>query len=260
MQDNENINVPAKQSVSKRQQWEQAIRAKNPDKTYEDEDELYGDAMAGYDSVKDNLKHYEEDDKKLVELLEQHPEVMNFISTLASSGDFASAYAELPDYALMDDNERASYDKAVASKKAEREQFLKSEEARNNNIEKSTQVLQDWADRNGLTEEQVTDFIETIINKIADKFNSGNFDEEFFESLYRLMNYDNDVQASHDAGVIDGRNQAIGQRVQRRAQGDGLPEMTPGGGEQQPTQKEENPLVDTLRQSLSRNAIHQFNR
>lgn len=249
---------PEQDSPTKRKQWEDAIRAKNPDKSYENEDDLYGDAMAGYDEVKNTLSNYEKNDKELISLLEQHPDVMNFLSTLTSTGDFAQAYAELPDYALMDDEERKQYDSAVASKKAERKAIADREEKRNLNIQQSAETLQRWAEQNGLTEEQVAEFIETIINKIADKFNSGNFDEEFFESLYRLMNYDNDVQASHDAGVIDGRNQAIGQRAQRRAQGDGLPEMMPGGGEQAP-QAEDNDLVASLKRSLGRNAIHQFN-
>lgn len=246
------------QAATQRQRWEQAIRAKNPDKSYDNEDDLYADAMAGYDSVKDDLRRYRDDDQKLVELLEQHPDVMNFISTLTSTGDFATAYAELPDYASMDDDERATYERAMAGKREERRRWKEEEATRDEKVQRSTEVLRQWADKNGLSEQQVAEFVDSVITKIADRFNSGDFDEDFFETLYRVLNYDTDLQASHDAGVIDGRNQAIGQRAQRRQQSDGLPEMMPSGGQAyQPEQS--NDLVASLQRSLGRNAIHQFN-
>lgn len=247
--------------ATKKEQWAEAIRKKHPDKAYEDEDEMYGDAMDGYDEVKGRMSKFEEDDKKLMELLQKYPEVMNFISTLTSTGDFAEAYAELPDYALMDDEERERYKKSQDGKRAERERMAEMDRKKQENVEKSAKVLEEWAKKNGLTEEQVAQFIETIISKIADKLNSGEFDEEFFETLFRVMNYDKDVTASHEAGVIDGRNQAIAEKAKRRRANDGLPETMSGGGEQRggETGGADANLKSALRQSLDRNAIHRFN-
>jgi len=246
-----------------KEKWMKAIKAKNPTKAYENEDDMYADAMSGYDAVSGRLKKHEADDAKMIALLKQNPDVMAFISTLTQTGDFGKAMAQLPDYGKMNDDEKLSYANETNRKMKEREERGKREQAKKAAVESAATTGKKWAEKNGVDEEKFVSMIQFLEQSILAKIESGEMDEDFFEKVYRLFNYDNDMQASREAGKIDGRNAAFTEKAQRRSAGDGLPEMMPSGGETG-TAKEVDPNKAALLGSLARindkNAIHRFNR
>lgn len=52
---------------SYKDKWADGLRAKYPDKTFENEDDLYRASMEGYDEVKGRLTRMEDADKKIAE-------------------------------------------------------------------------------------------------------------------------------------------------------------------------------------------------
>ena len=246
-----------------KERWMKAIKAKNPDKAYENEDDMYADAMSGYENVRGRLKKHEDENSKMIKLLKKNPDVMGFISVLSQTGDFGKAMAQLPDYAKMNDEERLSYSNETNRKAKEREETDKRAKAKQAAVEAAATVGREWADKNGVSEEQFTEMMQFLYDNLLKKIESGEMDIDFFEKVYRLFNYDKDMEANREAGRIEGRNASFSERAQRRTAGDGLPEIMASGTNAPETEaKDPNKaaLLGTLDRLNKKNAIHRFNR
>lgn len=238
--------------------WAERIKAKNPGKNYENEDEMYADAMSGYDKVNGVLKKRDEEDARVVAMLKENPDVMNFISVFTQTGDFGKAAAELPDYAKFTPEEQASYDESKKRRLKENEEYNKRETLRNSNLQKSAEQLKEWSEKNDIPVETCVEMIDMFVNTFIKKLDSGEFDEDMFEKMYRLFNYDKDMEAKYAAGKLDGRNEGVQQRTQRMAAGDGLPHPQPSSATQGERKEDKDPMLGALKRVADRNAIFNF--
>lgn len=234
-----------------------ALKKKNPNKKYEDEEEIYGDAMSGYDEVRGRLTRFQEDDAKAMQLLSQNPDVQNFLAAVLNGGDFGTAMAQLPDYAKMSDTEKKSYDDERKRKLDERKSADERQALKNKTFRDSVEQIKLWSEENGISVEDVLGAIEFATKEIFDKLDSGNLDKDFIEMLFRLKNYDNDIKASKEAGILEGRNLASAETPKRRKEGDGLPTFQSSGGQQkgQPTADGRGDLAAMIARNNKRNEI-----
>lgn len=218
---------------TKRQLWEEGIRAKNPDVDFDaDEDSLYDYAMQGYDAEHEYRKRNEDGNRKMYELLSANPDVSMFISSLVSDGNVGKAMSYLSDSLLLQEGtpEYDEYQKGISERKKRQAEQEKAVEEYEQNLRESAAALQEFADTNGMTEEQAVEFVRQITDVINEKLFTGKIDKEFLDLFYRAFNYDTDMDTARAAGVIDGRNQQIDKKNKRLSKGDGLPNVTSAAG------------------------------
>lgn len=86
------------------------------------------------------------------------------------------------------------------------------------------QKLSDYGARNELSEEQVNEIKESILD-LADMFNSGDISDEMFEMVYKGIDYDNEHTAQLEAAQLAGRNDAIVDMKNRKTGASPLPDL-----------------------------------
>ena len=238
-----------------KEKWMANIKNSYPDKNFESEDDYYSTSMEDYNNMSDRIKKYEEDNKFVLDKLQENPSIFNFVNSILSGKSVPASMALLKDIVDLEEGtpEYEEYQKAVQVLKDEENAYQEKAKQRQQNMEASSKILEAFAEKNGLTPEQLESFIKDIETTITEKIFSGNFDEDFFERFYRLFNYDKDMEDAMEQGRIQGRNEQIETRRNRSTNTDGLPNIsskgTPGE-EQKPT----NP-----RQSMA-DAIARYNK
>lgn len=229
---------------SKKELWMEAMRAKHPEKKYENEDEMYGDSMEGYAKVKEERDFFENDNKGFVGLLTSDPNLLMFFKTIRENPGakgIGMAIANLPDYARMSAEEQAAYDEEIKSRKAREEEAAAGKEAKAAALQASVEEGIAFAKENGMSEDEFTKMVEDFCHDALDAVNDGKMDKSFFEKMYRFTHYEDDMRASHEAGKRDGRNEAFQTKAKRMRAGDGLPNVKASGA----ARKEEKPMSPT---------------
>ncbi len=218
------VNATPPPAKTKRQTWEENMRAKYPG--IEDEDALYGTAMDSYDAEHDANKRYTEDNKRAFELLTQNPDVANFIGAILSGESLPNAMVQLSDLIGLEEGseEYAAYTQGVENRKAKKTEretaYAKFEE--NMNVMK--QNFQEFAEEEGLSDEDANAFIEDFSN-FENRFFNGEFTKEDFRRYYNAFNYDDDMKIAREQGAVDARNEAIVNKRKKIKKGDGLPSV-----------------------------------
>jgi hypothetical protein len=233
------------------------LRAKYPDNDFSNEDSYYEVSMKGYDSLRDEsnsrAKKYEEDNKFIHERLSANPEVFACISAILAGDSIPKAMAHLKDVINLEEGtpEYEEYMNEVNVRNERDAKANKDYEEFEANKKASAEALKAFADKNGLTEEEMVTFIEEVINMLREKIFSGKFDEEFFEKFYRVFNYDKEMEMAMEAGRIAGRNEKIEMKNKKRNGTDGLPTTTASAGGME--SRKPNPREEMVLSLASRN-------
>lgn len=100
---------------------------------------------------------------------------------------------------------------------------------RDENFNKSMQVLEDWRTKNNLTEEQAVEVFMKIHQTGADVVD-GIYTEDAFDMARKAMNYDNDINSAKVEGQIEGRNERIREMLREDARSASNPPTLGGQG------------------------------
>lgn len=244
-----------------KEQWMENLRAKYPDNDFSDEDSFYEVSMRGYDSLRDEsnsrAKKYEEDNKFVHEKLSANPDVYKFISAILAGDSIPKAFAHLKAIINLEEG-TPEYDEYIAEVNVRNEEDAKAKASLaeyETNMKASAEALKAFADKNGLTEEEMTTFIEEVISMIREKIFAGKFDEEFLEKFYRVFNYDKDMEMAMESGRIAGRNEKIEAKNKKRNGTDGLPTTTASAGGME--NRKPNPREEMVSALASRNRMNE---
>lgn len=239
----------AKEGKTNKEIWAENLRAKYPDRDLSDEDNLYALSMEGYDVLRDERKKSEEDNRRMYELLSANPEVKDFIASLVAGESIGKALSHLADILPLEEgsDEYKAYIEGVEERKRKASEAEEAERQFESNLSASQGNMKSFAEKNGLTEEEVGAFLSWTMNEITEKFLTGNIDEQTLEKFYRAYNYDKDMAAAEEAGRIRGRNEQIAAKREKQAKGDGLPATRTSGSDAATTQmSNENATMRTL--------------
>lgn len=202
--------VPA----SKRDTFMANLRKKYPD--IEDEEELYGAAMDGYDADHEYAKQQREETGRLAEIMQGNPELASMYAEMFERGKEGN-----PEMALINISDLLkSYLTGEISGEeyeAKKEEGRKAEEEKQAKLEAQEAVFKEVCEEEGLDYQETLDKIaEMILNPMA-RYEIG---KEQVKALINMVNYDSDVEAAR----VQGRNEQIvaGKRKMAR-QSDGIP-------------------------------------
>lgn len=228
---------------TKRDQWLQNMRGKYPD--IQDEDELYGKSMEGYDTEHDYAKRSREELQEFAQDVNNNPQLLAFYQKVQELGadNAEMALAELGDdlASLL----TGEIDSEVYQERKRRKAETDAESARltNERNEKSAAqraALEAWCEQKGY---DVEEWRERVMEKLLNPISSFSTDVALFETLDNMLNYDTDVEAAE----VKGRNANItAQRRRQAAQTDGQMNGGSAAAGAQP-QKRGNSIFDVAR-------------
>jgi hypothetical protein len=219
---------------SKREQYLARMTERFPDKKFDGEDpeERYGAFLEHDDAVQSRLSKYEESDSKLKGLFKKDPRFASYLSGVVEGGDPASGFVRHFGKDVLDMS--GDEEKMAAITEANQEYLNriaesdKLREEQEKNISESASSIVDFQNGKGMTAEEMDKFLGECY-AVVESALLGRIDPRFLEIMHKGMNYENDVNDAAAAGVAEGRNQQIEDRMKKTA-GDGVPIMNSGNG------------------------------
>jgi hypothetical protein len=201
----------------------------------------------------ESLSGYKEADGKIIEVLDEYPELYAVVQDLIDGKPIEVALAaniDLEDITPLPDEEM--YKQYEDAKNTRKERKTKIETMRrefDTNLEASREVIKEYFEEKGLTDENAEDYASFIDNHIAE-YNRGIVTKEFLDLFYKARNYAKDVIEAEEQGAIKGKNAKVdAEREKRATETDGMPVGGSSIGV-----KEDVPQEDDLFAEISRNS------
>lgn len=209
---------------SKRDLLMERMASKYPDKEFSDDEALFGQINDDYDENDTQLNGYKEREKKMSDMFTADPRSAGFLMAWRDGEDpvmylVRNFGQDIKD--AIDDPQRQ--EQIAEANKEFLERTAKSKELDDQyqaNLQESLQQLEKLQQEKGLSDDDVDNAMEFIINIVKDGV-MGKFTPETIEMAMKAVNHDADVaQADHEAEVR-GRNAKIDEKLRTRQAGDG---------------------------------------
>ena len=202
------------------------IKAKYPDKAFDNDEDLKGQIYDDLDGYETELNGYKEREKALTDMFNADPRSAQFLMNFKDGKDPIQAMIELIGETelreLLDDPTKqeqfAKAQKEYLNKVANNAQL---EEQYKNNIEQSLTNLEQFQKENNLTEEDTDKVLEYLLNTAADVI-VGKFSNDNFMFALKAINYDNDIENAEYEGEVRGKNTKIKEQLKRKSKNDGV--------------------------------------
>lgn len=225
--------VNNEQVKSPRERLNERLKGKYPDKTFESEDDVFGQINDDFDDLDKQLGESRAREEQLSNMFTADPRSAHFLNTWRNGGDPAVELirqfgTDIKD--AIDDPEKQEaiaaankeFVERVAKEKELDEQYQK-------NIAESLSNLEQYQAANGLTDEQVDDAMEFLVNIMKDGI-MGIFKPESIDMAMKAINHDADVETAGEEGLVRGKNAKIDAKLRKEKSGDGVPVLNGKNG------------------------------
>lgn len=210
--------------ISKRDKHLERMRKKYPDRSFEDDEDVFGAISDDYDDYEQRLGDMETDRKKLSDMFAADPRSADIIARMADGEDpvvgLVRNYGEeIRD--ILDDPEMA--DKIAEANKEYIERLAKSKELDreyDENLSQSIETLRQFQEERGMTDEDADKVMEFLIGIIQEGV-MGKFSAETLDMALKALNHDDDVAFASEEGEVAGRNAKIVEQLRKKDRGDG---------------------------------------
>ncbi len=222
-------------SKSKRDMMLERMRGKYPDKSFEDEEEIYGQIYDDYDDYdrqlgdRDNeLKGFRENSEKLVGLFDRDPKFARFITDGIAGKDPLVSLIEIYGEDFTSALEAEDKRELLAKSNKERMERLANEKELeamyNDNLKISLEKLESMCQQEGIEEERVDSAIKWLSGVVND-YIVGKIDPVTVRMALKAEDFDSAVAAASEEGEVRGRNFKIEEKLQKRSSDDGIPSI-----------------------------------
>lgn len=222
--DNKQISPDARHRVIER------MKTKYPDKSFDDDEVLFGQISDDYDDYDGRLGKYEEDERVLLDMFDKDPKSAKFLASWHNGGD--PIYSLIKTYGkddIMDAiNDEKRLDEIAKANKEYVERVAKERELDTQyeqNLANSLNEIDKIQEERGLSDEDIDEAMKWIIGIIGDGV-MGKFSPETIEMALKAIHHDNDVEQAGSEGEIRGRNAKIDERLRKRDKGDGVANLS----------------------------------
>jgi hypothetical protein len=222
-------------------------------KTFESDADFEAFVKEKLTENEESLSGYKEADGKIVEVLDEYPELYAVVQDLIDGKPIEVALAaniDLEDITPLPDEEMyKQYEDAKNTRKERKTKIETMRKEFDTNLEASREVIKEYFEEKGLTDENAEDYASFIDNHIAE-YNRGIVTKEFLDLFYKARNYAKDVIEAEEQGAIKGKNAKVdAEREKRATETDGMPVGGSSIGV-----KEDVPQEDDLFAEISRNS------
>lgn len=225
--------VENSQVKSKRDAFKERMKSKYPDRNFDDEEVFFGQINDDYDDYDKQLSGYKEREGQFSDMFTSDPRSANFLMNWKDGKDPAVELVrqfgtEIKE--AIDDPERLDAMSEANKEFVERVAKEKElDEAYQKNLQKSLSMLDEYQQRNGLSDEQVDKAMELLMTIIKDGV-MGKFTAESIDMAMKAINHDIDVATAGHEGEVRGKNTKIEEKLRKQQKGDGIPNMDGANG------------------------------
>lgn len=196
-------------------------------KTFESDADFEAFVKEKLTENEESLSGYKEADGKIVEVLDEYPELYAVVQDLIDGKPIEVALAaniDLEDITPLPDEEMyKQYEDAKNTRKERKTKIETMRKEFDTNLEASREVIKEYFEEKGLTDENAEDYASFIDNHIAE-YNRGIITKEFLDLFYKARNYAKDVIEAEEQGAIKGKNAKVdAEREKRATETDGMP-------------------------------------
>ena len=224
--------APAK---SKRDMAQERLHTRYPDKSFDDDEAIYGQMLDDYDQEEQELSGYRDREKAFSDLFTSDPRSAKFLTEWKNGKNPAVALVEMFGDDFVDElkdpdkqEELAKANKDFADRVAKEKQY---EKEYTDNIAKSRDMIAQLQKDDGLSDEDIDRAMEYLVGVMKDGI-LGKFTKESVMMALKAQDYDADVAAAEEEGRVAGRNTKINEKLRTRSKGDGTANLAGknGGG------------------------------
>ncbi|MCC8176521.1 MAG: hypothetical protein LIO91_08840 [Bacteroidales bacterium] len=210
---------------SKRDKVGARLRAKYPDKQWDDDEAMWGQVDEDYGVMEEELGSYRDREDKLMSMMERDPKSARFLTDMAKGQDpWIGVLERLGIDGVMDllnnPEKREEYAQANAKYMEDVAKDKKYKEEFEANLEKSMAVIDALQEKDGVEEEQM-DAAWKLVQKIADEAVSGVYTEETMRMALKAVGYDAAVAKAGASGEVRGKNAKIEAQLRKPQRSDG---------------------------------------
>lgn len=220
-------------SKSRRETALERLKARYPDKSFEDDESMYGQLLDDYDAGEQELNGYKDREKAFSDLFTSDPRSAKFLTDWKNGKNPAVALVEmfgddfveeLKDPDKQQELAQASKDFAerVAKEKEYDEEYTK-------NIDASREMIEQLQQEEGLSDEDIDRAMEYLVGIMKDGI-LGKFSKESVLMALNALDHDSDVAAAEEEGRVAGRNTKIQEKLRQRDKGDGTANLAGKNG------------------------------
>lgn len=193
--------------------------------TEEPDDDTLADyavsALDERDDYKGRYQAFNESNQRLINAIRENPTVAEFIARIGRGEDpmraIGQSFGDLRD--MVDEESLKKLDEGAQERKS------RYDEVRGN-FETYAKTLDEYAKKNGLSDEEKNDIHNAIIGFATD-LSEGRIDDGTIDFFHKALTYDEEKQADLNAATLAGRNAAIDDIKNRQeVKQEALPDVT----------------------------------
>lgn len=191
-------------------------RSANPDiETDPDDDDLYDYAISQADEYKNRYDKQHEVNSALAARISEDPRLGALIAGIMETDEKGNkrnpAYVLAKLYGkdfLEDEESMEALNEGYAEYLDRANQTKEASEKASQNFIKSMDEVDKYAQANGLSDDQVNELRESLV-QAADDILNGIFSPSFIETVAKGLSHDADVREAADTGFVEGKNAKI---------------------------------------------------
>jgi hypothetical protein len=210
---------------SKRDLAMERIKAKYPDKSFDDDEAFFGQINDDYDDYDKQISESRGREEAFSNMFTSNPKSARLMMEWKNGNDPVAALiriygkedilAAIEDPARLEAIEQAN--KEFAEKVAKNDEYDAQYEK---NLPASIQAIEVWASEKGVSDEDIDDAV-TALSKLCGDFILGKITTDSIEMMLKAKNYDADVEQAQVEGEVAGRNAKIEEKLRKGKKGDG---------------------------------------
>lgn len=226
---------------SKRDTAMERMKAKHPDRSFDDDEAFFGQINDDYDEYDERLAESQKREEAFSNMFTSNPKSARLMMEWKNGKDpvtaLISIYGKEDILAAIEDPEKLEAieqaNKDFADKVAKNDEYEAQYEQ---NLPASLQAIEAWAAEKGISDEDIDDAV-TALSKLCGDFILGKIAPESIEMMLKAKNYDADIEQAQMEGEVAGRNAKIEEKLRKGKKGDGtvaLDSKNSKGSSQQP--------------------------
>ena len=216
------------QVKSKRELAMERMKAKYPDKSFDDDESFFGQINDDYDDYDKKLSESQQREQAFSDMFTSDPRSARLMMEWKNGNDPAVALIRIYGHDILDavdDPEKQEAIKQANKEFAEKvAQESLYEETYNTNLEQSLSKLEEYAAQRSLPDDVIDSAMETLITICKDVL-LGKFSTNTVDMIIKAQNYDADVEQAAIEGEVAGRNAKIEEKLRKSNKGDGTPHL-----------------------------------
>ena len=214
--DNKGGGVTVPPTKSRRDTALERLKARYPDKSFDDDESMYGQMLDDYDAGEQDLNGYKDREKSLSDLFTSDPRSAKFLTDWKNGKNPAVTLVEMFGDDFVDElkdpdkqAELAQASKNFAERVAKEKEY---DEEYTNNIDASRQMIEQLQQEEGLSDDDIDRAMEFLVSIMKDGI-LGKFSKDSVLMALNALDHDADVSAAEEEGKVAGRNTKIQEKL-----------------------------------------------